>query len=62
VRLTGKRWGLYTPPRPNGRPRAKAFASETERDEWVRQNPLLRKAVGKRHPVVKQFRQDTEGV
>lgn len=60
MRPTGKAWGLYTPPHPNGRPHAKPFATATERDAWVRENPLWRKAVGKRHPVVKQFRKDVE--
>ena len=50
-------WGLFTPPHPAAAPQAKPFASVAARDAWVKANPEMRSAVGKRHPAVKALRQ-----
>jgi hypothetical protein len=55
------RWGLFSPPHKSGVPEARPFKSETERDAWVRANPLMRAAIGKRHVTVKAFRRKHEG-
>lgn len=52
-----RRWGIFVPPHKSGVIEAKPFMDETLRDQWVAANPLMRQAVGKRHPAVKALRQ-----
>lgn len=52
-----RRWAIFCPPHKNGVVEARPFKSEKERDAWVSKNPLLRQAVGQRHPVVKALRE-----
>lgn len=37
------------------------FATERERADWLAQNPTRRRPVGKRHPLVKAYRQRASG-
>lgn len=55
---TGGRWGLQEIGEfhPNAVPRVYHFASPAERAAWIRASPQRRKAIGKRHPLVKEFR------
>lgn len=56
-----RRWAIFIPPHARGRAEARPFKSEAERDAWVESNPSMRQAVGKRHPVVKEWRQRNGG-
>lgn len=51
-----RRWALFCSPHKNGTAEAKPFKPEKERNAWVTENPLMRQAVGQRHPVVKAQR------
>lgn len=54
----GGRWGWQTS---GTRDTIRHFATPVQRDMWVEQNPEARTAVGKRHPLVKAFRNKVEG-
>lgn len=57
--LNLKRWAIQwpaVPKHPQAVPQVYGFATETERDAWVAQNPGRREAVGVRNPHVKAYR------
>lgn len=59
--LSGARWALQVAnDHPRSVPKVWAFRTDVERDEWILKNPARRTAVGKRHPLVKSYRQARE--
>lgn len=55
--FVGGRWGWQTS---DSKDSVRHFSTPQGRDEWVAKNPLARAAIGKRHPLVKAFKQRYE--
>lgn len=55
---TGMRWAVQSL---DGDSMVWRFFTATHRDAWVAKNPERRRAVGKRHPLVKAYRRRVTG-